>query len=311
MENPAFAADASFCARVATDEPTARRLLDALAETLDSGDAAVSALEEPDKSWTVTLHFREAPNETALRALVALAADAATANALTFTTIAATDWVKASLAGLKPVAAGRFLVHGAHDRSRVPASRIGIEIEAALAFGTGHHGTTRGCLLALDRLAKHGLGREGAWPKVLDLGTGSGVLAIAAARSLRTSVLATDMDARAVAAARGNARLNRADALIRVIRAEGCAGHDLRAAAPFDLIFANILLPPLKRMAAPMARLLGARGRVVLSGLLAAQENAALAAYRAQGLALEHRITLEGWVTLILRRGVAARGRRT
>jgi ribosomal protein L11 methyltransferase len=293
--------NASFCARVSTSEAAARHILDALAESFDSTQVVVAGSEERDGRWIVSLHFREAPNETAVRALMALAADPETANALVFETVGATDWVQASLAGLTPVAAGRFIVHGAHDRGRVPPNRIGIEIEAALAFGTGHHGTTRGCLMALDRLAKRRPKGGGSQASVLDLGTGSGVLAIAAARSLRRPALASDNDASAVLAARANARLNRTGAAVEVIRADGLTGRRLRARAPFDLIFANILLGPLKRMATPMARLLGANGCVILSGLLAAQASAALAAYRARGLVLEHRIQLDGWVTLVLR----------
>ena len=298
------ATDATYCAKVATDEATARRLLDALSQTLDPEQVAISIAEERG-GWSVALHFAEVPNETALRALVALASSPETANALTFETIGATDWVKASLAGLKPVQAGRFVVHGAHDRASMRANRIGIEIEAALAFGTGHHGTTRGCLLAFDQLVKRRLGGHAL--KILDLGTGSGVLAIAAARRLQARVKASDIDARAVRAARQNARLNGAGTLVEVICVAGCEAQALRMNAPYDLIFANILLAPLKRMAAPIARL--TRGRVILSGLLIAQANAALAAYRAQGLALERRVVLEGWVTLVMRKGVAAKRR--
>jgi ribosomal protein L11 methyltransferase len=143
--------------------------------------------------------------------------------------------------------------------------------------------------------------------KILDLGTGSGVLAIAAAHALRARIKASDIDARAVTAARGNARRNRVGALVEVICVAGCNPRSLRVSAPYDLIFANILLAPLKRMAHQIARLTGTRGRVILSGLLIAQQSAALAAYRAQGLALERRIVLDGWVTLVMRRGVAAR----
>jgi ribosomal protein L11 methyltransferase len=293
--------NASFRAQVSTSEAAARHILDALAESFDSTHVVVAASADRDGGWSVSLHFREAPNQTAVRALVALAAGPKTANALAFETVGATDWVQASLAGLTPVAAGRFMVHGAHDRGRVPPNRIGIEIEAALAFGTGHHGTTRGCLMALDRLAKRRPKGAGSKASVLDLGTGSGVLAIAAARSLRRPVLASDNDARAVRAARANARLNRTGAAVEVIRADGFTARRFRARAPFDLIFANILLGPLRRMATPMARLLGSNGCVVLSGLLAAQASAALAAYRARGLVLEHRIALDGWVTLVLR----------
>jgi ribosomal protein L11 methyltransferase len=303
------ASDASYCASVSTSEAAARHLLDALAESFDSTHVVVAASADRDGRWIVSLHFREAPNETAVRALLALAAGPETANALVFERVGATDWVEASLQGLTPVEAGRFIVHGAHDRARVPANRIGIEIEAALAFGTGHHGTTRGCLLALDRLAKRRPGGRGSQARVLDLGTGSGVLAIAAARALRRPVLASDNDARAVRAARANARRNRTGA-VEVIRADGFKARRFRARAPFDLVFANILLAPLMRMATPMAGLMHPRGCVVLSGLLAAQANAALAAYRVQGLVLAHRIRLEGWVTLVLRgrrrRAVAA-----
>jgi ribosomal protein L11 methyltransferase len=293
--------DASYRACVAAGEAQARHILDVLSETFDSGDVVVAASEERDGLWTVSLHFRDPPNETAVRALVGLAAGPETANALVFGSVAATDWVKASLQGLTPVEAGRFMVHGAHDRERVHANRIGIEIEAALAFGTGHHGTTRGCLIALDRLARRRRNGRGAKPRILDLGTGSGVLAIAAARALRRPVLATDNDPAAVRAARANARLNRAGALVEVIRADGFRARPLRARAPFDLILANILLGPLKRMAAPMARVAAANGHIILSGLLAAQASAALAAYRAQGMVLQHRIPLDGWVTLMLR----------
>ena len=293
--------DASFGARVSTNEAMARQILDALAETLDSTEVVIAASEDRDGLWTVSLHFRAAPNETAVRALIALAAGAQIANALVFETVAAADWVQTSLAGLTPVTAGRFLVHGAHDRGRIPANRIGIEIEAALAFGPGHHGTTRGCLLALDRFAKSQRNRRGSSLKILDLGTGSGVLAIAAARALRCPVLASDNDAGAVRAARANTRLNRTGAMVELVRADGFSSRRFRAREPFDLVLANILLGPLKQMATPMAGLLGSNGHVILSGLLAAHASTALAAYRARGLVLERRIPLDGWVTLVLR----------
>jgi ribosomal protein L11 methyltransferase len=298
---------ATVVARLSTDEALAHRILDALAEAFDSPDTAVSAHEEAAGGWAVTIHFRDAPNETALRALVALAAGAQAANTLVLGTVAPRDWVKASLQGLRPVAAGRLLVYGAHDRGRVPVNSIAIEIEAALAFGTGHHGTTRGCLLALDRILKARRPR-----RILDVGTGSGVLAIAAAKSLHRHVLASDIDTSAVHIARANARLNHVAGLIEIVPAAGLSARHFRARAPFDLVFANILLAPIKRFAAPMARLLSAEARLVLSGLLTTQASSALATYRAQGLALERRIHLEGWATLVLRRsarGVAARRR--
>jgi ribosomal protein L11 methyltransferase len=296
-ESSAVPAAASVVARLTTEWTAAQAISDALAESFDAAEVAASTAEEADGRWSLAVHFRDRPNETAVRALVALAAGAAAANALTFEPLAAQDWVRTSLDGLAPVAAGRFVVHGAHDSGRVPVNRVGVEIAAALAFGTGHHGTTRGCLIALDRIAK-----RRPRGKVLDVGTGSGVLAIAAAKALRRPVLASDIDPRAVAIARDNARLNRVGGLVEVAHAAGLDARRLRARAPFGLVLANILLDPLRRMATPMARLTAPGGRVVLSGLLAAQARAALAAYRPRGLVLERRIALEGWVTLVLRR---------
>ena len=293
---PPSPSDYAVVARLACDVVTALRLADALAESLDTGDAAIAAVEGSDGGWMLEVHFARAPAEAPLRAAIAAIAGDAAARALAIETIAARDWVAASLAGLKPVAAGRFLVHGAHDRTRIPPHRVGIEIEAALAFGTGHHGTTRGCLLALDALAK----RRRRNVRVLDIGTGSGVLAIAAAKVLRERVVATDIDRRAVETARANARANRVGALMRVVHAGGLADHRLRG--PFDLVFANILLTPLKRLAAPIAGVLAPDAHVILSGLLGAQKSAALAAYRAQGLALAAQIPLDEWITLVLRR---------
>ena len=207
------------------------------------------------------------------------------------------DWVAQSLAGLKPVRAGRFVVHGAHDRARLPANAIAIEIEAALAFGTGHHGTTRGCLLALDALAKRGpraprarhrhrLGRAGN----------------RGGEDFPHKVTASDIDPVAVHAARANARSNRAAPMITAVRAAGADARAIAQHAPYDLIFANILLGPILRLAVPIRRLSGPGATIVLSGLLPAHANAALAIYRAQGLTLERRIALDGWVTLVLRK---------
>jgi ribosomal protein L11 methyltransferase len=219
---------------------------------------------------------------------------------------------------LTPVEAGRFVVHGAHARARVRANRIGIEIEAALAFGTGHHGTTRACLLALDRLLKARTDHRPTKPSktrgqylarkrtpkahVLDIGTGTGVLAIAAARALHRAVLASDIDARSIAIARENVRFNRTAAEIEVVHRAGVGTGRFRQRAPFALIFGNILLEPLQRMATPIAHLLAPNGHVVLSGLLLSQAVPALASYRARGLILVGRIRLEGWATLVLRR---------
>jgi ribosomal protein L11 methyltransferase len=285
-------------ARLRTNEPAAWRVADLVLRRFDPGETAAGVSEAEDGSWIVGLYLGRAPDRDAVRAVVALAAGADAARTLTFETVVEKDWVAASLAGLAPVAAGRFVVHGRHDRARIAVNRIGIEIEAALAFGTGHHGTTHGCLLALDRFLKARKPR-----RVLDVGTGSGVLAIAAGKA-RCRVLASDIDWRAVAVARANARANGVAPFVDVICAGGLAGRQFRARAPYDLVLANILLQPLKRLAAPMARLLAPRARVVLSGLLPAHANAALATYRAQGLALEHRILLDGWATLVLARSL-------
>jgi ribosomal protein L11 methyltransferase len=311
---------ATVVARLSSDASTAQKIADALAESLEAEQFATSAFEETPGRWSLAIHFRQQPDEAIVRALIASAAGSTAAHALVFEALAPTDWVRKSLEGLVPVEAGRFVVHGAHHRARVRANRIGIEIEAALAFGTGHHGTTHGCLLALDRIVK-GCRRErdksagSTLPRkrrrrtvVLDVGTGTGVLAIAAGKALRRPVLASDIDARAVTIARDNARINGVGALVRVMHAAGLRTAPFRACAPYGLIFANILLDPLKALATPMARLVAANGQVVLSGLLAAQAGAALASYRARGLALVRRIRLEGWTTLVLMR--PARGRR-
>ena len=285
-------------ATLETGEQDAKTFAGLFAECFADEDAAVSLVDSGRGRWTVIVHFRDPPDRHAVRALAAAAAGDGAAKALTFARVAAKDWVRESLAGLPPVRAGRFIVHGAHDRARVPANRIGIEIEAALAFGTGHHGTTRGCLLALDAMCKQMRDRL----RILDLGTGSGVLAIAAARALRQRVLATDIDAEAVRVARANARLNRAGDLVQIVRADGIDCGAIRTHAPFDLVFANILLEPLQHLAARLIKLTAPGARIVLSGLLAAQANAAIAAYRP--LALERRIDIEGWATLVfVRRG--------
>ncbi len=296
-------------------------MADVLSELLDPAYAVSGVGEARPGRWCLEVHFVSPLKESTLRELIATQFGAPFARALKCAPLGPRDWQAASLAALGPVRAGRFVVHGAHSRGRLRANDVSIEIEAGLAFGTGHHGTTRGCLLALDRLARakrlsqqmrEDFARRRhphAKASILDLGTGSGVLAIAAARIFRTPVLATDHDARAVRIARANACANRAAPLVEVVQAAGFNAARLRASRQFQLVLANILLTPLQRMAAPMALRLRPGGRVVLSGLLSEQANAAISAYRAQSLVLERRLMLDGWATLVFRRPWPKRSR--
>jgi ribosomal protein L11 methyltransferase len=277
------------------DEAAARRVVDVLTEIFFEGDAAVAAFERPDGRWDVTVHFAESPDQTLLRKLVGDAAGQDIAATIAFDTVEAKDWVKASLADLVPVPAGRFVVHGSHDRARVAANKLAIEIEAALAFGTGHHGTTRGCLLLLDHVLK-----SSRPERVLDLGTGTGVLAIAAAKALHRAVLASDIDTPSVRVARENAALNGVGPEVRVIRASGFAAPEFARCGPFDLVLANILANPLRQLAGPMARHLAPNARVILSGLLTHQAPAVIAAYRARGLVPLRHLRIESWSSLLL-----------
>src|SRR5216683_5048867 len=228
-------------------ELTARRVVDRLTESFSEGQAAIAAFERSDGRWDVTVHFAEAPDQTSIRELVGIAAGGDVAQAITFDTVETKDWVKATLEELVPVRAGRFIVHGQHDRAKVPPNKLGIEIEAALAFGTGHHGTTRGCLLLLDHVLKAHRPK-----RVLDLGTGTGVLAIAAAKALHIKVLASDIDPASVHVARDNARLNQTGHLVQTIAAVGFSAPDFAGHGRFDLVLANILANPLRQMATPM-----------------------------------------------------------
>src|SRR5262249_2832650 len=277
------------------DEEAARRVVDALTEVVFEGEAAVAAFERPGGRRDVTVHLAQAPAQGLMGELVTNAAGEEVARGIAFDVVEARDWVKASLDDLVPVPAGRFVVHGQHDRARVPANKLAIEIEAALAFGTGHHGTTRGCLLLLDHALK------ARTPKhVLDLGTGTGVLAIAAAKALHGTVLASDIDPPSVAVARENARLNEAGGLVRVIRATGFAAQDFASHGPFDLVLANILANPLRQLAGPMSRHLAPGAQVILSGLLNHQAGPGIAAYRARGLGAGRAPQIGGLGSLLL-----------
>jgi ribosomal protein L11 methyltransferase len=278
------------------DEQAAETVVDVLSEIFFDGEAAITAFERPDGRWDVTVHFADAPDQTLVRELVGNAVGKEVAQSIAFDTIEAKDWVKASLEDLVPVPAGRFVVHGRHDRARVPANKLGIEIEAALAFGTGHHGTTRGCLLLLDHVLKARRPH-----RVLDLGTGTGVLAIAAVKALHDQVLASDIDAPSVKVARENARLNETGNLVQVIRATGFSAPQFAAHGPFDLVLANILANPLRQLVGPMVRHLAPSAYVILSGLLTHQAGGVIAAYRSRGLVPVRHLRIEGWSSLLLR----------
>ncbi len=294
--------------RLPTDMATALRLAGQLGELLDADENAVAAFESADEThWLIEVFFSTQPDEGLIRDLIvaALGAEAGPREAAkaTFDRIAPKDWIAASLEGLKPVRAGRFLVHGSHDRPAIRANDIAIEIEAALAFGTGHHGTTRGCLEFLDRELKRKRPQN-----VLDVGTGTGVLAIAAARALKRRVAAGDIDPVSTLTSRQNAVANRAGAYVRPVTAVGVIHRDLLERAPFDLIFANILAKPLRLLAPSLARVTTYDARLILSGLLAKDVAGVLTAYRGQGFALMERIDIDGWAALILkRRGAAQR----
>jgi ribosomal protein L11 methyltransferase len=278
-------------------EQTASGVVDALSEIFDNDDVAVAAFERPDGQWDVTLYFAAAPDQSAIRELVGMSAGEDVAKSITFDTIAAQDWVKSSLEGLVPVDAGRFIVHGHHDRDRVPPNKLGIEIEAALAFGTGHHGTTRGCLLLLDEVLRQRTPR-----RVLDLGTGTGVLAIAAAKALHRTILASDIDARSAIVAGENATLNGVGPYVESIHATGFASPRFAAMGPFGLVMANILANPLRKLAPAVTAHLAPSAFVILSGLLPHQARGVVAAYRGQGLKLIRRIQLDGWTSLLMQR---------
>ncbi|CCV07763.1 Ribosomal protein L11 methyltransferase [Mesorhizobium metallidurans STM 2683] len=207
------------------------------------------------------------------------------------------DWVARSLEGLKPVRAGRFFVHGAHDRGKRRSGELAIEIEAGLAFGTGHHGTTAGCLETLEQVVRREHPRN-----ALDLGTGSAVLAVAVARLAHIPVLATDIDPVAVKVAAANARLNHVKALIETVTAPGFHHPIFAARAPFDLIVANILARPLMRLAPEMAAHIALGGSIVLSGILDRQRDAVVAAYVGQQFRHVRTLHREGWVTIHLKR---------
>lgn len=271
----------------------------AVAAALDERAGAVSAFEIDAAAalWRVEAYPQTPVLDAALEIRLRLAAAAAGGRLLRIAEerLLDRDWLAENRRAFPPLRIGRFFVHGSHWRGRAPVGAIAIEIDAATAFGTGEHPSTRGCLLALDDLA-----RRRRFQRPLDIGTGSGILAIAAAERLRRRVLASDVDCAAVRVATHHVRRNGLAGRVRVVRAPGYRSRALRGAR-YDLIFANILARPLALMARDLGRAITPGGVAVLAGLLKRQEALVVAAHRAQGLALERRLVIEGWSTLILR----------
>ena len=282
-------------ATIALPEAPARALAAAFDEDAVLWDNAFDLSEVAPGDWRVAVYFEAKPSAEERAALTRLAS--AHGGTFQIATLPDVNWVAKSLEGLAPVTAGRFNVHGAHDRARVAANAIGIEIEAGLAFGTGHHGTTAGCLTAIGDLAK-----ARPFRNVLDVGTGSGVLAIGVARLMHARVLASDIDPVAVAVARANVRLNGAAHSVRTIVANGLNHRLIAERAPYDLIVANILAGPLVQLAPAIGRHLKPGGTVILSGLLNEQARRIAAMYRTQGLTFSRAIVIGEWTTLVLLR---------
>ena len=294
--------NAAFLMRLTCpDASTAQSVADIIVETFDPAETAASAFEEESDRpeiewpWIVEVYFGTAPDEPQIRDLIALATGPDLAAAAEFGRVEKADWVAASLAGLVPVRAGRFLVHGEHDRAVVGVNDRAIEIEAALAFGTGHHGTTRGCLTFIDAIAKRRRPE-----RILDVGTGTGVLAIAAAKAFHRRIKAGDIDAVAVETAKANAKYNGVGPLVHVVQARGVDHPALRGR--YDLITANILAAPLRKLAPALAKALLPGGDIILSGLLGRDVAGVLSAYRTQHLRLLARLDIDGWATLLMRR---------
>lgn len=255
----------------------------------------VFELEDDSGLWEVGGYFTEAPDNAGLALLAAVHG----AKDFVVSELPETDWVAHVKRELAPVEAGRFFVYGAHDSDKLPSDKIGLRIEAAMAFGTGHHGTTLGCLSALDHLATRGIVAR----NVADIGCGTAVLAMAAAKIWPNPVIASDIDEVAVDVARANVRANGVEERVHVIEAAGFDHPDLNAAAPFDLVFANILMGPLISLAPDMGRMVAQGGRAILSGILNPQADDVVAAYRAQGFDVSNRAELGDWTTLTLKLG--------
>lgn len=266
-------------------------------EELDPGPYGVGVFEIEDGSgnFEVGAYFLDRPDDIVLDLLAA----AYGATGFVVSELPETDWVAHVKRELAPVVAGRFFVHGSHDADKVPEGAIPLLIDAAMAFGTGHHGTTLGCLTALDRLAGEGFHPRNS----VDIGCGTAVLAMAAAKLWPETVLASDIDPVAVETAAANVTGNDLAGRVICLQAAGFAHPDLQSAAPFDLIFANILKGPLIALAPDMGRFCAESGLVILSGILIDQGDEVIEAYQAQGFSLVSRDNYGDWTTLVLRRG--------
>lgn len=254
---------------------------------LDPMAITINETDEARGLWEVVLYFAEEDE-------VRDAADVIDIAGARIAPMVQQDWVRQSLEGLAPVTAGRFFLHGSHDRHRRRAGGISLEIDAGLAFGTGHHGTTEGCLLALDAILRRRMPQS-----ILDVGCGTGVLAIAAAKATGRKALASDIDPEAVRVTIANATLNGVKPQIESFVAAGLSHPRLAAGGPHDLIFANILARPLVALATGLARALAPGGDLILSGLTLDQMRWIEAAYVSRGLALSCRITRGNWATLV------------
>jgi ribosomal protein L11 methyltransferase len=284
---------------VSTTEKKAEQVLDLLSDVFGEEDFAIATTEIDEKKdiWEASVYMmREDEDEVRRRVDEALTANYPELS-VEREVIPDVDWVAKSLEGLKPVRAGRFLVHGSHDRDKVRSGDIGIEIDAGQAFGTGHHGTTAGCLEVIDRVMRSRTVRN-----ALDLGTGSGVLAIAVRKLKNIPVLATDIDPIATRVAAENVRTNGISSGIVTKTAPGFHSTAFSEYGPFDLIIANILARPLIRMAPKLTDNLAAGGTVILSGILASQRWKVLSAYNGQKLRHVRTIWRNGWVTIHLDR---------
>ena len=276
------------------------RAADAIAELICLVADAVTAFETaPNGPWLVQGYVQGKPDRARIEAGLALAAGALhiPEPTLHLEPQEEIDWLKRNQESFPPLRIGRYFVHGSHVEDAPPPGSIPLLIDAATAFGTGEHATTEGCLRALGELARRGRRR-----RILDMGTGTGILAVAAAKTWHVPVLACDIDAHSVEVARENTRLNGVAPLVACRTSDGYAGTAVRAGAPYDLVFANILARPLARMAPDLARHLAPGGIAVLSGLLASQERYVAAAHCTAGLVFRRRVAIKGWHTLVFQR---------